>query len=437
MQVLNKFNIDMAKKTAPTVIYAMQNDVNTRTVEIHLFSNSSPWNVPNEITVAVAFQKPDNHKGLYDELPNGDNAITVSGNTITAILAPQVLTCSGQICVAIVLMDENLNRIATFPFFVEAEIDPSSGSDVSNDYYKYSTMEEVSEAVESALSELETSKQDFLDKALEALEVVKDTAKEDSPAIICEETGEIISVSDSSDRTLEGLTLYGKTTQNGTPTPEAPVELVSAGASGAINVFVGMSVDDNEPQTLTASTPNGLPGIPVSSGGNYMDENGQQWICDEIDFVRGVYVKRTVLLDTFTKIREETNTVMYAKASTAALAGGSSRKAICNVLAITKYVFASHDGLHFYADDGKAVVYVPIGFDNSNNTIKVLAALKEPIETALSDEELTAYAALHTNKPNTTVYNDAGAGMAVEYVADTKNYIDQKLAAISAALLNA
>lgn len=45
-------------------------------------------------------------------------------------------------------------------------------------------------------------------------------------------------------------------------------------------------------QTLTVSTPNGLPGIPVSSGGNYTDANGQQWICDEIDFSRGVYVQR-------------------------------------------------------------------------------------------------------------------------------------------------
>ena len=46
------------------------------------------------------------------------------------------------------------------------------------------------------------------------------------------------------------------------------------------------------PQTLTLSTPNGLPGIPVTSGGNYTDENGQQWICDEVDLERGVYVQR-------------------------------------------------------------------------------------------------------------------------------------------------
>lgn len=65
--------------------------------------------------------------------------------------------------------------------------------------------------------------------------------------------------------------------------------------------FTLMIVDENQaedyepyhtPQTLTLSTPNGLPGIPVTSGGNYTDENGQQWICDEVDFGRGVYVQR-------------------------------------------------------------------------------------------------------------------------------------------------
>lgn len=48
----------------------------------------------------------------------------------------------------------------------------------------------------------------------------------------------------------------------------------------------------HEPQSMSVTTPNGLPGIPVASGGNYTDENGQQWICDEVDLGRGVYVQR-------------------------------------------------------------------------------------------------------------------------------------------------
>lgn len=44
------------------------------------------------------------------------------------------------------------------------------------------------------------------------------------------------------------------------------------------------------PQIFTIST--NLPGIPVDSDGNYTDPQGQQWICDEVDLGRGVYVQR-------------------------------------------------------------------------------------------------------------------------------------------------
>ena len=54
----------------------------------------------------------------------------------------------------------------------------------------------------------------------------------------------------------------------------------------------------------------------------------------------------------------------------------------------------------------------------------------EPIETPLSETEIAAYRALHTYKPNTTIVNDSGAHMSVEYAADTKLYIDNKIAAL-------
>lgn len=98
-------------------------------------------------------------------------------------------------------------------------------------------------------------------------------------------TGETISVNDSVEWPLQGLTVYGKSTQDGTPTPEAPIPIVSAGDGGTITVTVSDGAEQS--QTLPVSTPNGLPGIPVTSGGNYTDADGQQWICDEIDFERG------------------------------------------------------------------------------------------------------------------------------------------------------
>ena len=65
----------------------------------------------------------------------------------------------------------------------------------------------------------------------------------------------------------------------------------------------------------------------------------------------------------------------------------------------------------------------------------VVYPLATPIETDLTAEELAQYSALHTNYPNTTIYNE-GAGMGVKYVADTKMYIDNKFNELALAILN-
>lgn len=52
------------------------------------------------------------------------------------------------------------------------------------------------------------------------------------------ETGNPIAVDDAFPAPLCGLTLYGKSTQDGTPTPDAPVPIVSAGDGGSLTVKV-------------------------------------------------------------------------------------------------------------------------------------------------------------------------------------------------------
>ena len=103
--------------------------------------------------------------------------------------------------------------------------------------------------------------------------------------LIGSETGNPVAVDDAFAAPLCGLTVYGKSTQDGTPTPDAPVPIVSAGDGGS--VAVALSDGNGKTQTLTLPTPTGLPGIPVTSGGNYTDPQGQQWVCDEIDLKKG------------------------------------------------------------------------------------------------------------------------------------------------------
>lgn len=70
------------------------------------------------------------------------------------------------------------------------------------------------------------------------------------------------------------------------------------------------------------------------------------------------------------------------------------------------------------------------------NELTFQCILANPIITDLTQEELDQYNALVMNYPNTTIINSDNAYMEVEYVADTKCYIDNKFKQLEMALAN-
>lgn len=68
------------------------------------------------------------------------------------------------------------------------------------------------------------------------------------------------------------------------------------------------------------------------------------------------------------------------------------------------------------------------------NPFTIVYPLEKPIVTELSSDEVQKILALHTNKPNTTIWNNQNAEMQVTYVADTKKYIDDKFEELSEAI---
>lgn len=70
------------------------------------------------------------------------------------------------------------------------------------------------------------------------------------------------------------------------------------------------------------------------------------------------------------------------------------------------------------------------------NPMTVVYELATPIEEPLSDANLLALRELHSYKPTTVLTNDAGAYMELEYVADTKLYIDKRISELATAILN-
>ena len=69
------------------------------------------------------------------------------------------------------------------------------------------------------------------------------------------------------------------------------------------------------------------------------------------------------------------------------------------------------------------------------NPFTIVYPLEKPIVTNLSAEEVQKILALHTNKPNTTIWNDQNAELQVTYVADTKSYIDNKFKELNDAIV--
>ena len=73
------------------------------------------------------------------------------------------------------------------------------------------------------------------------------------PPVTATASGSAITI-DSAKAPLQNLKLYGKTTQNGTPTPDAPVPLVSVGDSGSFEVGVyGQALIDLKNYTVQGS----------------------------------------------------------------------------------------------------------------------------------------------------------------------------------------
>ena len=70
-------------------------------------------------------------------------------------------------------------------------------------------------------------------------------------------------INNAVDYPLMGLNLYGKSSQDGTPTPDTPVDIVSVGDSGNIDITV-----NNGSTSVATSVTTALPlcGIPVKSG---------------------------------------------------------------------------------------------------------------------------------------------------------------------------
>lgn len=217
---------------------------------------------------------------------------------------------------------------------------------------------------------------------------------------------------------------------------------VKAGETVNNTFYPMLNAGTDRTQTLIMKTPNGLPGIPVSSGGNYTDENGQQWIANYRDWGRGVDVqmvgieipKETFTLTAGIEVDGGYTRYTVSKAFNNSYKGGAYA-CMCthgkwSAYATEADTFSVSVGSFWWTpsdDTGGAETLKAKLLDmiKSDTPLTFVAQLGSPIETPIPADELAAYRALHTNTPTTTIFNDEGVYTEVEYVADTKTYIEQ------------
>ena len=252
--------------------------------------------------------------------------------------------------------------------------------------------------------------------------------------------GNTIVLTDANNKNLIGMRILGKSVQNGTPSLSTPIQFENIGADGNVTVKVGVSETDENIQTVAVSTPNELLGIPIMQlydqpDGNYTDENGIKWICDEIDFVRGKYIQRVDKVSL--KIADLNNSENYpgwkgvAKINQRFAGKSGYILNYCSFASNISIGESSYFGINAQNNNG-IIYFVPEKWNNITQTdlktnypdlvVDIYFSI-EPVETSLSVEELQAFASLRTHSPITYIYAD-GAYMSVNYSTYTKSTID-------------
>lgn len=180
------------------------------------------------------------------------------------------------------------------------------------------------------------------------------------------------------------------------------------------------------PQTFAVSTPNALPGIPVESGGNYTDSDGQQWVGNLVDFATGkhtLFVNKEILVNApnFTESPDHPGFFIWDNAV------GNVYKDSMHPCILSFAPYGTVDVECAYIN-GQQIAYRPatpmtaeevnalfVQMQSSSVPAYLIGQLASPVESNLSNEQIEAFKQLHTYEPATIVGNDQDVWMEVEY----------------------
>lgn len=140
MQVTKSIKIDLVEKGVQPIVYAKQNDSQTRFIAASLFANGQPFSAPDGVIAMFRAGKPDGTACFYDSNETGTPAITIDGNLVTVELAEQVLTAPGNVQAEINFYTAGGEKLTSFSFTIQVEKSVLTDQEiVSSDYYNVLT----------------------------------------------------------------------------------------------------------------------------------------------------------------------------------------------------------------------------------------------------------------------------------------------------------
>ena len=86
MQVVDTISLEVAKKSTGVVLYAKQDDDNTRYYKVRFVKDGVPVDISDATSVAFRGEKPDGHSFVNTATLNSDGTVTieVGGQVVTA-----------------------------------------------------------------------------------------------------------------------------------------------------------------------------------------------------------------------------------------------------------------------------------------------------------------------------------------------------------------
>lgn len=249
-------------------------------------------------------------------------------------------------------------------------------------------------------------------------------------------------ITDSDNGKIQDMMIYGKSSQDGTPTPENPVEIKSV-----VNPTVKVTNEDGlKVQSVTLNNIT-LNAIPVSSGGN-VTIDGKQYIADYVDVERGKYVQmiQTDKVQSNITWNIQKQQKGYSLGYTGLYKNGIPTNKPGMEKTWKSNVGDSSGTWSNAFSFGLSNVFWIVPYENDGNItsndinawlvehpMDIMYPLAEPIETDLTPEENEAFKALVTNYPatNISVTSDQLDGYTVfNYpisMANGWNYVKQQL----------